>query len=107
MADLPSEMGEKPIELAEAAPFALGGLRVIPAERAVEFGSARRDVQPQVMRVLVALAEPRPAVVSRDRLIARAWDGVVVGDDALNRCILALRHLAQEFDPPPFTIETV
>lgn len=107
MADFSSESDKRPIELADYAAFALGGMRVIPAERAVEFAGARRDVQPRVMRVLVALAEPRPAVVSRDRLIERAWDGVVVGDDALNRCILALRHLAQEFDPPPFTIETV
>ena len=82
-------------------------MRVIPAERAVEFDGARRDVQPRVMKVLVALAEERAHVVSRDRLIERAWDGQIVGDDALNRCILALRHLAQEFDPPPFTIETV
>ena len=107
MADFPSGTDERAIELADSAPFALGGLRVIPAERAVEFGGARRDVQPQVMRVLVALAEPRPAVVSRDRLIERAWDGQIVGDDAINRCVLALRHLADAFTPAPFAIETV
>jgi len=46
-------------------------------------------------------------VVSRDRLIHQCWNGRIVGDDALNRCIVALRHLAKGFSPEPFTIETV
>lgn len=78
-----------------------------PAERAVEQGGRREDLQPRVMQVLVALAKARPAVVSRDKLIEQCWDGRIVGDDALNRCILALRHVAQGFKPQPFTIETV
>lgn len=67
----------------------------------------RRELQPRVMQVLVALAKARPDVVSRDRLVELCWDGRIVGDDALNRCILALRHLAQDFTPQPFAIETV
>ena len=59
------------------------------------------------MQVLVALAKARPAVVSRDRLVELCWEGRIVGDDAVNRCILALRHLAQQFSPQPFSIETV
>ena len=59
------------------------------------------------MQVLVALARARSAVVSRDKLIEQCWDGRIVGDDALNRCILALRHLSEEFAPKPFVIETV
>ncbi|MEO7551136.1 MAG: winged helix-turn-helix domain-containing protein [Croceibacterium sp.] len=82
-------------------------MRVVPSDRAIETAGVQQVVQPQTMRVLVALAEERPRVVSRDRLIERAWDGRIVGDDAINRCILALRHLANECDPPPFMIETV
>lgn len=82
-------------------------MQVSPAERAVELGGRREELQPRVMQVLVALAKSRPAVVSRDRLVDQCWDGRIVGDDALNRCILALRHLAQQFTPPPFVIETV
>jgi TolB-like protein/tetratricopeptide (TPR) repeat protein len=59
------------------------------------------------MQVLVALAQARPTVVSRDKLVEQCWEGRIVGDDSLNRCILALRHLAEEFDPKPFTIDTV
>src|SRR5919106_524916 len=95
------------IDLASEPEFSLGSMRVRPAERAVSVNGERRSLQPRVMKVLVALANARPEVVSRDRLIELCWDGRVVGDDALNRCVLALRHLAQEFTPPPFAIETV
>ena len=66
-----------------------------------------RVLEPKVVQVLIALASARPAVVSRDKLIEQCWDGRIVGDDALNRCILALRHLAKEYSPEPFAIETV
>ena len=59
------------------------------------------------MQVLVALAKTRPAVVSRDKLVELCWEGRIVGDDSVNRCILALRHLAQQPAAAPFSIETV
>ena len=95
------------INLAEAADFDLGGLCVSPARREVSMNGQRRELEPRVTQVLVALAWARPDVVSRDRLIEQCWDGRIVGDDALNRCIVALRHLAKEFSPQPFEIETV
>ena len=95
------------IDLAQVPDFDLGGLEVRPAERRVLQDGSEHEVQPRVMQVLVALAERRPEVVSRDLLIERCWDGRIVGDDALNRCILALRHLSKDFSPPPFSIETI
>lgn len=95
------------VDLAASDAFNLGGAQVIPAELVVVAGGARHELQPRVMQVLVALGEARPAVVSRDTLIERCWDGRIVGDDAVNRCILALRHLAQQIDPQPYAIETV
>lgn len=95
------------IDLANEPDFNLGEMSVKPSERVVEVAGERRELQPRVMQVLVALARARPSVVSRDRLVEQCWDGRVVGDDALNRCILALRHLAGEISPHPFVIETV
>src|SRR3990170_3999370 len=95
------------IDLANEPEFELGGLSVKPAERVVVFNNVRHELQPRVMQVLVALAKARPGVVSRDRLAELCWNGRIVGEDALNRCILALRHLAQQFTPQPFAIETV
>ena len=95
------------VDLADEPDFEFGGACVKPAERVVVFDGKRHELQPRVMQVLVALAKARPAVVSRDRLAELCWDGRIVGDDALNRCILALRQLARELTPPPFAIETV
>ena len=95
------------IELANEPEFDLGGMKVRPAERLVYVNGEHRELQPRVMQVLVALAKARPQVVSRERLQDLCWDGRVVSDDALNRCVLALRHLAQHFSPQPFAIETV
>src|SRR3954453_8171318 len=95
------------INLADTPDFDLGGLRVSPAHREVRKDEDRRELEPKVLQVLVALATAESEVVSRDRLIEQCWDGRIVGDDALNRCIVALRHLAKEFLPEPFAIETV
>ena len=95
------------VDLSETGDFDLGGLRVRAARREVQMNGERRELEPRVAQVLVALASARPGVLSRDRLIEQCWDGRIVGDDALNRCIVALRRLAKEFSPEPFTIETV
>src|SRR3954453_19841654 len=100
-------MGVPRINLAETSDFDLGGLRVSPARRQVSMAGECRELEPKVAQVLIALASASPAVVSRDKLVEQCWDGRIVGDDALNRCILALRHLAREFSPEPFAIETV
>ena len=95
------------ISLAETPDFDLGGVRVCPGRRQVGSNGKDLELEPKVALVLVALAGARPNVVSRDRLIDQCWDGRIVGDDALNRCIVALRRLANEFSPEPFEIQTV
>lgn len=59
------------------------------------------------MRVLIALVEADGAVLSRDDLIQRCWEGRVVSEDAINRCIGQLRRLAKSGDEPCFTIECI
>jgi DNA-binding winged helix-turn-helix (wHTH) protein/tetratricopeptide (TPR) repeat protein len=95
------------VSLGQTADFDLGGMRVMPARRQVRFREETRTLEPRVMQVLVALAETRPDVVSRDQLALACWGGLNIGDDAINRCIVALRRLAREFEPQPFAIETV
>jgi len=96
------------VDLAATPDFDLGGVRVRPARRQLcTPGGATHDLEPRVMQVLVALAGEQGKVVSRDRLIEACWEGRIVGDDSLNRCVVALRRLAASIDPPPFTIETV
>src|SRR5579862_2665931 len=100
-----SARGREPIRLSEIGDFSLGELRVRPSLREVERGGSREQLEPRVMQVLVALAATEGAVVSRDDLIARCWEGRIVGEAAINRCISILRTLAETSGA--FTIETV
>lgn len=94
------------VELAERADFAMGDIQVSPTSLSIVQGKSRHILQPKVMQVLIALAEASPAVISREKLIARCWNGRVVGDDALNRCIVVLRRLSRKLDNG-FLIENV
>lgn len=95
------------VKLASVPDFDLGGMHVSPARREVRANGETRMLEPRVMQVLVTLAEARPSVVARDELVASCWPGTAVSEDAINRCILALRKLSRETEPQPFTIETV
>ncbi len=94
------------VDLASEAAFSLGAAMVRPALLEVTAAGRTQILQPRVMQVLVALARRRGEVVSRDALVARCWDGLNVGEDAINRCIAALRKLAVA-SGGAFAIETV
>src|SRR5262245_9659007 len=95
-ADLsPMKADSGPIDLARAAPFALGPIEVRPATREVASAGAAEVLQPRIMQVLVALGARAGVVVSRDELIRLCWDRQAVGDDAINRCIARLRQLGE------------
>lgn len=83
-----------PVDLAREPAFRLARIDVRPATREVLAAGLRQVLEPRVMQVLVALARRRGEVVSRDELIGACWRGRVVGDDAVARCISALRRLA-------------
>ena len=100
--------GTDAIRLAAEPDFALGDLAIHPSVREVVRGGERQQVEPRVMQVLVALARAGGAVVSRDALISRCWDGRVVGEAAINRCIFKLRELADAGEGrSSFHIETI
>lgn len=94
-----------PVDLAREPEFALGDIRVVPAASEVVVDGRVEALEPRVLQVLVALSQRRDAVVSREELGARCWDGRVVGDDVLNRCIARLRRLADATGA--FTVETI
>lgn len=107
MAKLDPRRSAGRIVLADEPEFELGGVKVQPADLSVGKGDQRRELQPRIMKVLVALARSQSEVISRDRLVEMCWEGRIVGDDAINRCVLSLRQLSQEFTPAPFSLETV
>lgn len=56
--------------------------------------------------VLLFLIENRERVVSRSELLDKFWDGHDVYDDALRKCVAAIRHALDDTKKPPRFIET-
>lgn len=98
-------MARHPVRLAATPARVLGALTIEPGHRRVSWPGGERILEPRVMQVLVALAEADGAVVGRDDLVARCWDGRIVGENAINRVISLLRDLAA--DSGTFRIETI
>jgi DNA-binding winged helix-turn-helix (wHTH) protein len=96
------------IELAQEPDFRLGVLQVRPGLRQVrDDAGAEEVVEPRIMQVLVALARAEGAILTRDALTDRCWDGRVVGEDAINRVMSRLRRLAHGIGRDSFAVETI
>lgn len=93
------------IDLTIELPFQLGHARIDPPAHEWAIGDSSNRMQPQTMKVLVALHDKMGQVVTREELIDRCWDGRVVGEDVINRCISLLRRVAAESGS--FQIDTV
>src|SRR5262245_39699451 len=96
-----------PIDLARTPEFAIGSIRVTPPSCEMALATGVRRLEPRVMQVLIALWEGCGRVVSRDELIQRCWGGVIVGDNAIQQAVAAVRRLAALETPPAFGIETI
>jgi len=91
--------------LIETSDFDVGPWRVRPSRAQIEAQGQRVRLEPRVMGVLVALARRRGETVAREQLIAEVWEGRVVTDDAVQRCIGALRKVLRSL--PGADIETI
>ena len=95
------------VVLAHEKSFQLGDLTVCPSTLVVECGERREHIEPRVMKVLVALSRAGGSVVSRDELIETCWEGRIVGEDAIQRVLGRIRHLARDPGNSSFQLETV
>lgn len=84
------------IDLSIELPFQLGRARVDPPAHETTIAGRSARMQPQTLKVLIALHDKIGVVVTRDELVERCWDGRIVGEDVINRCISLLRRFATE-----------
>lgn len=94
-------------DLSKAAAFVLGPLTVDPPTRYIAAGERSDTLEPRVMRVLVALAAANGKVLSRDDLIELCWDGLIVGNNAVDRVISRLRHTFAVLAGDEVRLETI
>lgn len=95
------------VVLAHQPAFRLGELEVDPPACVIRQSAIETRLEPRVMQVLVALAQANGATLSRDDLTHACWAGRVVSDDAIQRCVAALRRIGDEVEPSPFRVETI
>jgi DNA-binding winged helix-turn-helix (wHTH) protein len=93
------------IDLSSEHTFRVGSAIVDPIAHEGTYKGFTERLQPQNLKVLLALARKRETVVTREELIECCWDGRIVGDDVIHRAISTLRQFAARAGG--FSIETV
>lgn len=93
------------IDLALQPPFRVGAAAIDPRTREARFDGLTERLQPQNLKVLIALAQGSGELVTRQDLIDKCWDSRFIGDDVINRAISVLRQFAERAGG--FEIETV
>lgn len=101
------DAGAPPALEVSSTPLLLGDWLLEPRELRLRRDGEQRRLEPRMLQVLLALARRNGGTVTRDELLAEAWAGQVVSDDAIQRAVAKLRAvLATDGDPAP-VIETV
>ncbi len=96
------------IVLAHVPVMRLGPLTINPALRQIVHAEGRDEiVEPKVMEVLVVLLMAGGRILTREELCEAAWDGRIVGDDAINRVLARVRRLSEGIGAGLFHVETV
>jgi len=103
--DHPISLRARSVDLSVEPGFVLGRAWVDPEAHEFTIAGKRARMQPRPLKVLVALHDKQGRVVSRDELIDRCWNGRIIGNDVINRCISLLRSFAAESGG--FEIETI
>jgi len=87
--------------------FRVGRWEVQPFRNSIENGAANLRVEPKVMGVLVALARGAGEVVTRNQLIDEVWQGRLVSDEVLSRCVSLLRSALDDDPRDPQYVQTI
>ncbi len=96
------------VVLAHEPAIRVGPLTIAPALRQLVHTDGRDEiVEPKVMEVLVVLLRAQGRIITRDELCAAAWNGRIVGDDAINRVLSRLRRLSEGIGAGVFAVETI
>jgi len=74
-------------------PFSLGHWRVEPASCRLSADGTTVHVRPQLMELLVFLAEHAAEVALKDQILEQLWNGRFVSESCLTKCVAQLRNV--------------
>ena len=87
--------------------FHVGPWLAQPARNLIRAQAIARHLEPQVMDLLVFLANTGGRVVSKEELIDGVWDGRFIADTTLTRAVADLRRALGDDQRSPHYIETI
>lgn len=87
--------------------FKVGEWVVEPALDRIRNDAETRSLRPQVMELLVYLADRPGTVVSTDELLSNLWDGRIVSDGSVYNCVSELRSILSYEGSTEPAIETI
>jgi TolB-like protein/DNA-binding winged helix-turn-helix (wHTH) protein/Flp pilus assembly protein TadD len=96
-----------PAESPRPSALCIGDWQVIGDLNQIVRGEQTVHLEPKSMAVLLHLADHSGQVVGRDALMASAWPGVVVGDNALNQVVIKLRRALGDSARNPIYLQAV
>lgn len=88
-------------------PFQMGPVRVEPAINRISGETGPVELEPQVMDLLVYLAEAKGEVRSKDEIASALWPDASVNEDALSRTVWKLRQALGDDAKSPRFVQTV
>jgi DNA-binding winged helix-turn-helix (wHTH) protein/tetratricopeptide (TPR) repeat protein len=87
--------------------FRFGAWLVDPATNSIASADEKRQMEPRLMEVLVALCSARGAIVSGEALLEQCWGSALAGDSPLHKTMAQLRRVLGDRASAPEYIETV
>ena len=87
--------------------FKVGDWLIEPDLDRISRGSVAMNIRPQVMELLVYLAERSGQVVGSGKLLDDLWPGKIVTSGSVYNCIAELRHMLASGDDRQTYIETI
>jgi TolB-like protein len=101
-----AESRRSSVESLTSRQVAFGEYRFNPSTGELWRGDKEIKLTPRAATLLAVLAERATLVVTKQELVARAWEGRAVGDDALTSCVQELRRALGDDPRQPQLIET-
>jgi DNA-binding winged helix-turn-helix (wHTH) protein/tetratricopeptide (TPR) repeat protein len=87
--------------------FRFGDWLVDPVANSIEGATGKRQLEPRMMEVLVALCGARGEIVSGDDLLEHCWGSALMGDGPLHKTVAQLRRALGDSASAPVYLETI
>lgn len=87
--------------------FKFDNISVDPTDNSICINGIGKRLEPKVIELLCYFANNSHQVVTREQLSKDIWPGVIIGNEAINRAVFALRNALNDDAKSPKYLETI